>query len=911
MANFAIKPKAFYDSFQDVQPSQPYVFEYADRPEFTFSFLPNEIQVGDVLVFAVDNDMVFYDSTPELIIHSAPCMVVVKHTVTSEDVANGSVTMQIETRTVKFRDAVNGKVRPIDVVAGLYRKRGVDENTNYTLMAKGRALANGIIADYDTLPEPITTDDYYTKDDIDGMMAQKADESDLTSHTSDTDVHVTVADKTAWDSKADLNDIPTNVSELTNDSDYQTGTDVETAISTAIADKADKATTLAGYGITDAYTKTEVDSKVASVYRYKGTVQTYADLPATGQEVGDVYNVVTADTTHGIKAGDNVAWTGTAWDVLAGEIDLSAYATKTELATKLDEPAVAGTVGQVLTKTATGQEWADTVAGDIPDYLCFTAERSNAGIQFNAQNNPTHPFVLEYSTDGRNWNPYTTGTAIFVQNIGDKVYFRGDNNTDTNHWEDNTNKYYNFAGFGFACSGNVMSIFDKTVQRTTFPGDGVGISSLFKGSLITTPPKLPAKALVAYCYGNLFENCTALRKAPELPAMTLANADGCYQYMFKGCTSLAKAPELPANVLANNCYKYMFQGCTALKEAPYLPAIVLTTECYANMFDGCSSLSEIPTKLPATTLAEKCYSSMFNGCSMLRKPPVLPATTMATRCYSDMFGWCGLTEVPELPALDLAEYCYSGMFKNNVKLEKIPLDYLPATTLQTRCYNWMFKGCTSLKVGCRLPATVMTEGCYSNMYDSCTSLVDSERIDATTLANICMNQMFKGCTSLTRLWIPNMTAFDESATPAWMSGLSNLKRAFVCNANLDTSVRNESRIPEGWIPTRRAYAGDAMVNMWNMNDVGNFTFAPTNSEQNMIYLWNNTTLTLNAISLPSNCVGSAQVLIYWGASITATIIVGEGIDFVDTPRKGYLSRVLITWDGTGNAKLRVMWETAL
>jgi hypothetical protein len=43
----------------------------------------------------------------------------------------------------------------------------------------------------------------------------------------------------------------------TNPSGYQTASDV----STAIAGKADKATTLAGYGITNAYTKTEVDAK--------------------------------------------------------------------------------------------------------------------------------------------------------------------------------------------------------------------------------------------------------------------------------------------------------------------------------------------------------------------------------------------------------------------------------------------------------------------------------------------------------------------------------------------------------------------------------------------------------------------------------------------------------------------------
>ena len=43
----------------------------------------------------------------------------------------------------------------------------------------------------------------------------------------------------------------------TNPSGYQTASDV----STAISGKADSATTLAGYGITDAYTKTEIDNK--------------------------------------------------------------------------------------------------------------------------------------------------------------------------------------------------------------------------------------------------------------------------------------------------------------------------------------------------------------------------------------------------------------------------------------------------------------------------------------------------------------------------------------------------------------------------------------------------------------------------------------------------------------------------
>lgn len=68
------------------------------------------------------------------------------------------------------------------------------------------------------------------------------------------------------------------------------------------------------------------DPGIAPVYQYKGSVTAYANLPTTGQKIGDVYNVKTADPAHGITAGDNVAWTGTEWDVLIGIHDLSDYA---------------------------------------------------------------------------------------------------------------------------------------------------------------------------------------------------------------------------------------------------------------------------------------------------------------------------------------------------------------------------------------------------------------------------------------------------------------------------------------------------------------------------------------------------------------------------------------------------------
>ena len=75
------------------------------------------------------------------------------------------------------------------------------------------------------------------------------------------------------------------------------------------------------------YAKT---SDISNVYHYKGTVATYAELPASNQAVGDVYNVTAADASNNVKAGDNVAWNGTGWDNLSGIVDLSGYVAKVE-----------------------------------------------------------------------------------------------------------------------------------------------------------------------------------------------------------------------------------------------------------------------------------------------------------------------------------------------------------------------------------------------------------------------------------------------------------------------------------------------------------------------------------------------------------------------------------------------------
>ena len=94
-------------------------------------------------------------------------------------------------------------------------------------------------------------------------------------------------------------------------------------------------------------------AKAVKMAKYCGSVDTYASLPAS-PELGDVYNVVQADTSHDVKAGDNVIWTGSSWDNLSGLVDLSDYYTKAE-------------VQQVITQALSGKIVSATVTDGILD----------------------------------------------------------------------------------------------------------------------------------------------------------------------------------------------------------------------------------------------------------------------------------------------------------------------------------------------------------------------------------------------------------------------------------------------------------------------------------------------------------------------------------------------------------------
>ena len=333
-------------------------------------------------------------------------------------------------------------------------------------------------------------------------------------------------------------------------------------------------------------------------------------------------------------------------------------------------PSNAGSAGQILKKTETGTEWADTPfkpAGK--SYLTFSSPNS-----FTLKVNDTTKHwdgTLEYFSSNRTWTTWDgTTTLSSVDNDGENVlYLRGTGNTVITGG--NQNYRWVLTGSDIACIGNIENLLDyATVESGNHP------------------------TMADYCYMGMFQDCTGLTQAPALPVITLANY--CYYYMFYGCTSLTQAPALPATTLANYCYGNMFYNCTSLTQAPALPATTLANDCYYYMFYGCTSLTQAPA-LPATTLADRCYMGMFKGCTSLTQAPALPATTLADRCYSNTFYGCtSLTQAPALPATTLTSWCYYSMFYNCTSLTQAPA--LPATTMANNCYRSMFQGCTSLKL---------------------------------------------------------------------------------------------------------------------------------------------------------------------------------------------------------------------
>ena len=207
------------------------------------------------------------------------------------------------------------------------------------------------------------------------------------------------------------------------------------------------------------------------------------------------------------------------------------------------------------------------------DYLCFTSTGdSTVAMTQNGTPNKSANKVIQYRLNNGQWQNWDL-SAVTLHD-GDKMYLKSDDIIPISE-SDSIYKMFVMTG-SIAASGNIMSLLNFSDTLTNY-----AFYSLFNDcTSLTTAPELPATTLAYNCYAWMFQHCSLLTTAPALPATTLA--DHCYFIMFQNCTSLTQAPELPATTLDSNCYESMFYGCTKLN---YVKAMFTTTPSTGSYLD--------------------------------------------------------------------------------------------------------------------------------------------------------------------------------------------------------------------------------------------------------------------------------------------------------------------------------------
>lgn len=104
------------------------------------------------------------------------------------------------------------------------------------------------------------------------------------------------------------------------------------------------------------YADEKIATAVSSVYKVKGTCK-YVELPASGEAIGDVWNVT--DAHEKVPAGTNYVWTDKGWDALAGTVDLSPYLKTVDFNTTLTADTSFTSVKNTAEAAATKTELAD------------------------------------------------------------------------------------------------------------------------------------------------------------------------------------------------------------------------------------------------------------------------------------------------------------------------------------------------------------------------------------------------------------------------------------------------------------------------------------------------------------------------------------------------------------------------
>ena len=200
-----------------------------------------------------------------------------------------------------YDDSITYIITDDNEALDVYTKEEVDnlldnvsvDLSNYYTKSETNTIFNNVYSksEMDELLDNVSVDlsDYYTKTETDGLLDNVYSKEEVDNLFEEAEVDLTP---------------------------YLTKTDASTTYETI-----ENVNSLRN----NTYTKEEVDAKVSSVYRFKGSVASESALPTTDLVIGDVYNV--EDT------GANYAYNGSSWDKLSETIDLTPYLTKTDAST--------------------------------------------------------------------------------------------------------------------------------------------------------------------------------------------------------------------------------------------------------------------------------------------------------------------------------------------------------------------------------------------------------------------------------------------------------------------------------------------------------------------------------------------------------------------------------------------------
>lgn len=162
---------------------------------------------------------------------------------------------------------------------------------------------------------------------------------------------------------------------------------VESEITAIKSGKADKATTIAGYGITDAYTKQEVESAIdAKIGTFVEINASFSKLEDITDPKSNIIYLIPVSDPEQQNVKEEYIWTGSAWELIGTtSVDLSGYQTKSLSSAitvdEVEQTTVEGALTAINTLAAANKAEIAGVDAKVEDVISgYVKTDSNASL---------------------------------------------------------------------------------------------------------------------------------------------------------------------------------------------------------------------------------------------------------------------------------------------------------------------------------------------------------------------------------------------------------------------------------------------------------------------------------------------------------------------------------------------------